>query len=332
MVSHLIQKNLLTDNTMNVDHSQALKLLKEGEVVTVPTETVYGLAGRIDSDKAIKKIFEIKKRPSFDPLIVHCYDSEMAKQFIDKNFLTQHETILDLLWKNFSPGPFTIVVPKNEKVSSAITSDQSTVALRIPQHPLTRKLIQELGVPLAAPSANIYSQLSPTKAEDVLEIFSNQVPVLDGGNCEMGLESSIVQIDFDNKKVFILRPGAIISKDLKNVLEDFEVVEKKESRQPGGQKKHYQPKVPLWIVETQKQESEVIGFLKQKNSTKNIKALNLDHSPQLAARHLYSQLRDLSQDGNNLIFVIRNKSHNTEHWQVIWNRLEKASSQIINYE
>ena len=312
-----------------VTYDQALDLLKSGKVVAIPTETVYGLAGRIDNQKTLEDIFTIKKRPSFDPLIVHCYDALQAKKYIsgDSHFI-------ECLWDRFSPGPLTVVVPKNNKILPIITANQDTVALRIPKHPLVRNLLKHLNIPLAAPSANLYSKLSPTKADDVVSIFLDKVPVLDGGDCEVGLESTIVQPDLKNKKIFILRPGIITKKDFQVFLKDnefdFSVADKKDSPQPGGQTEHYQPDVPLFLVESEREDSQIISFLKSKYPESLMQKLSLEKSPHTLARYLYSDLRKLSQEKNSIIFVVRTKNQEGEAWQAIWDRLEKASSKKFN--
>jgi len=311
-----------------VTYQEACRLLKSGQVVAVPTETVYGLAGRIDLKHTLEQIFYLKKRPTFDPLIVHCYDVTQAQSYM----LNPNSLVIGML-KYFSPGPLTVVVPKNEKIDSIITASQNTVALRIPQHKLLRKLLKELQVPLAAPSANLYSKLSPTKAEDVTAIFKTKVSVLDGGECDVGLESTIVQPDFKNKQIVILRPGIISKKDLELFLKsshlDYSIVIKETKYHPGESKDHYQPDVPLVLVRSTKSDSEIYDFLKSKYPNHFIKQMTLKQSPQVIARHLYSNLRQLSQNPNHIIFVIQHPNQKGEIWDALWNRLEKAASQTF---
>ena len=130
-----------------VTYTQALELLKKGEVVALPTETVYGLAGRIDSQKTLEKIFHVKNRPFFDPLIVHCYDKHQARQYVEET-----SPLVEKLWDAFSPGPLTLVLRKNSRILPLITAHQDTVALRIPRHPLMRRILKDLQVPVAAPA------------------------------------------------------------------------------------------------------------------------------------------------------------------------------------
>ena len=308
-----------------VSFKEALSLLLNGEIVALPTETVYGLAGRIDKEKTLEKIFSLKKRPLFDPLIVHCYDKKQALKYIsDDSFF------VEMLFDFFSPGPLTVVVNKNKKISALITAGKSTVALRIPQHPLIRKILKALPVPLAAPSANLYGKVSPVSANHVLSSFNKTVPVLDGGKCKKCLESTIVLPDIKKKKLFILRPGMVTKENLKSFLSKkrlgFAVEHKKNIFQPGGQTSHYKPEVPLYILETQKKEKEIKAFLSKKFPKKNLRNLKLESSPQKTARLLYSRLRQLSSKKENLIFIQKTERQRGDLWEAIWNRLGKASS------
>lgn len=313
-----------------VKFKEALSLLLNGELVALPTETVYGLAGRIDKQKTLEKIFLLKKRPFFDPLIVHCYNKKQALEYLsgDTSFV---EEIFDF----FSPGPLTVVTNKNSKISPLITAEKKTVALRIPKHPLMKKILKELPVPLAAPSANLYGKVSPVRASHVLSSFNNKIPVLDGGKCQGGLESTIILPDIQKKKIFILRPGMITKENIASFLKKkgsgFTVENKKNSFQPGGQKSHYKPKVPLYILETEKTNKEIKKFLSKKFPNKILKKLRVYTSPQKTARLLYAQLRQFSSNKENLIFVQKAKKQTGGLWETIWNRLDKASSEYYKF-
>ena len=307
-----------------VGFKTALSLLLKGEVVALPTETVYGLAGRIDRSKTLKKIFSLKKRPFSNPLIVHCYNTKQALEHLStENPLVKH------LFNFFSPGPLTLVANKNEKVSPLITANKKTVALRIPQHPLMRRILKELPVPLAAPSANIYGTVSPVSARHVLSFFNKTVPVLEGGVCKKGLESTIVLPDTYKKKLFILRPGIITQEDLETFVKrknlGFVVETKQDFFQPGGQKSHYKPKIPLYIIETQKTKKEIEKFLSKKFPNQKLTRLCLQTSPKKTAYSLYSQLIKLSNKKADLIFVQKTRKHTGGLWETVWNRLNKAS-------
>ena len=314
---------------MKISYSKALSLLKAGEPVAIPTETVYGLAGRINSEKAIQKIFQLKKRPLFNPLIVHCFDKPSALSLISKK-----HSLLEKLLDHFSPGPLTILTEKNKNLSPSITAGKKTVGLRIPKHPLTRRLLKDLKIPLAAPSANPYGKISPVSADHVLSAFKNKVPVLDGGVCEKGLESTILQID--QKSIFLLRPGMITKKDLEVFLHKnkltYKVSYKKANFQPGSASFHYQPSVPFYIIESTKQrlaKQEILNFLSKKHPKKIIKELKIFSSSQKTSRLIYSQLHEFSKDKKNLIYVQKSKLKKGGLWDAIINRLEKASSKTL---
>ena len=308
-----------------VKFKEAVSLLLSGKIVALPTETVYGLAGRIDQEKTLEKIFSLKKRPLFDPLIVHCYDKKQALKYVSDD-----SSFMEMLFDFFSPGPLTVIANKNQKISSLITAGKATVALRIPQHPLIRKVLKNLPVPLAVPSANLYGKVSPVSASHVLSSFDKTVPVLDGGKCKQCLESTIVFPDIKKKKLFILRPGMVTKENLESFLNkkrpDFAVEYKKDTFQPGGQTSHYRPEVPLYILETHKKEQEIKAFLSKKFPKKKLKNLKLESSPQNTARLLYSRLRQLSRKKENLIFIQKTKRQRGGLWETIWNRLSKASS------
>ena len=309
-----------------VTYDQALNLLKEGEVVALPTETVYGLAGRIDSQKTLEKIFQVKNRPFFDPRIIHCYDISQARQYVK-----EVPSLAEKLWDQFSPGPLTLVLNKNSRVSPLITAHQDTVALRIPRHPLMRKILKNLKIPLAAPSANMFGHVSPTRAAHVLTAFKGKVPVVDGGICEEGLESTIAQLL--GKQLIILRKGSLSKEEIQNFLIENDIsctISFKNNKFiPGGQKSHYAPSVPLYIVENFSDET-TDRVLRKKFPSHSIKYLPLNSKPALAARSLYHDLRELSQDKKTIICVQKTPEKKGGLWDAIWDRLEKASTGILS--
>ncbi|MCY4320889.1 MAG: L-threonylcarbamoyladenylate synthase [Bdellovibrionaceae bacterium] len=313
-----------------VNYEQALKLLKAGKLVALPTETVYGLAGRIDDEKALKKIFQLKKRPFFDPLIVHCYDKKQAL-----SYLSEKQPLIEKIFDEFTPGPLTLVAKKNNKISSLITAKKQTVAIRIPKHPLIKKILKQLAVPLAMPSANPYGKVSPVKSQHVLSSFKNQIPVLEGGFCQKGLESTILKIDFLKKKLLILRPGIITKENLEKFLIKyqigFKVKYKKDPFQPGGGTSHYKPDSAFYIIESEKTEKEIKSFISKKFPKKILKKLNLSLSSQKTAREVYSQLRELSKNKKSIIYVQKKSHQKSGLWDTIWNRLEKASSGYFKF-
>jgi len=352
--------NFITKKTMakinNISFNKALTLIQQGEVVAIPTETVYGLAGSAFNNQVLKKIFQIKKRPFFNPLIIHCANIQQMNQFfflstnintdIKKNSKSEkpqnntNEFLLKKIISYFMPGPLTLILPKTNLVDPLITAGQEKVGLRIPKHPLTLKLIQTTNA-LCAPSANLFGELSPTRAEHIHSIFQGMVPVLDGGECNVGIESTVLEPDFKNKIFKILRPGMISKKDLETWLKkenkkDWEVIITSSSLSPGQLKKHYQPKVPLVIIENQSNNN----ILKKENISNKLssifvekifKELKLKSSAELSARILYHELNTLSNNPAHLIYIIKYKKMTTEPWQAIWDRLEKACSYHIKW-
>ena len=224
--------------------SLCIDTLLDGGVVALPTETVYGLAClALDSD-AVDKVYQLKGRPSSNPLIVHVLNVEQAME------ISYPDAICKLLCQKFWPGPLTLIIPKRKVVPSNVTAGLDTVAMRSPSHPLFRKVLQSIGKPLAAPSANPYSKISPTSAEEVMDSFGNTCPpVLDGGKCEIGLESTV--LDLTCEAPTILRPGPIsrtdvekvIGRELSNPTETFKSGIPRKS--PGLSAKHYAPETPI---------------------------------------------------------------------------------------
>lgn len=317
---------------MVIEFQKALEVLQNGEVLGIPTETVYGLAARIDSEDALKKIFSTKQRPFFDPLIVH-----LSSEMNPRSWTSAWPEIYQALIEKFWPGPLTLIAPKNERISDLITSGLPDVGLRSPDHALTQKLISALGIPVAAPSANMFGKTSPTRADHVVSEFGGTVPVLDGGPCPVGVESTVISFDPTQKVLTVLRPGFVSKADLISIAEKFNVrVESGTSQAaPGQLKAHYQPKAPVVLQFTD------VGELTAKDK-KNLeeklgkgpldwKVLKVDVSPALAARELYSQLRVLSEGGANpgIWIPVHPKLKNEDAWQMVVDRLQRAASLIL---
>lgn len=304
---------------------KAVNLLKSGEVIGIPTETVYGLAACIDNKEALNRIFKIKERPFFDPLIVHVSSRDDAKKLtLDWNI------IADKLVQKFWPGPLTLVLKKNSLVSSLITSGLDTVAIRMPNHPVTLELLYRIKVPLAAPSANKFGKTSPTHAEHVRSEFKNEnIFVLDGGPCEIGIESTVLSIETqENQYVLsLLRKGFISVEDIKQCLINenikWNIGENVNAlASPGNMKHHYMPSVPFVLCKKLNLSKTDILFEINKclknlpQMTEGIKLpplndritdfveLKLSNNPQLAARELYAQLRELSRKILNVFCFI----------------------------
>jgi L-threonylcarbamoyladenylate synthase len=242
--THNFVINVTPDHCM--DLSPYIQLLRNDDVVVIPTETVYGLAGSIQSEQALMKIFEIKQRPLTNPLIVHVADPA--------DFRVYATTVPDEVYQlaqNFSPGPISFVLPAAASISPLIRGGQTTVALRIPNHPLTLQLIRELGMPLAAPSANRYMGLSATSAA-VVELAMPELKghILDGGRCSAGLESTIV--GFEAGQPVLYRMGCITRQQIEEVLGKPVAyagdTHSDAPRAPGMQQRHYAPRTPMVVT------------------------------------------------------------------------------------
>ncbi len=296
---------------MLLNLQQTINALTKGEIVGIPTETVYGLAGIITKEDTLKKIFQTKKRPSFDPLIIHVSNQEQVENI----FLDINENML-ILMKSFWPGPLTIVSKKSSNISSLISAELETVAVRMPNHEKTLKIIKAVG-PLAAPSANMFKKTSPTSAQHVLENFNNKIPVFNGGDCQIGIESTVIEVLDEEIKLY--RKGKITKEEIQKVLPHIKITEEKSLASPGHMKDHYQPKKPLYLFNTYEEKNNF--------SSKGIE-LNLTQDAGLSARMLYRNLIELSQGPIDFMYFIKNKYPKNEFWDAIYERLEKASSEV----
>ncbi len=284
-----LKTKILKSNKKNVVF--AAKLLKKNKIVGIPTETVYGLAGRADNDVAIKKIFKIKNRPLFNPLILHYKSSDFALNDIFFDDRAKE------LAKKFWPGALTIVSKiKSKYISRFATAHLDTVAVRVPSNNSIRNLLMQLEFPLAAPSANRYGKISPTSAKDVYNELNNKIPlILDGGQSSVGVESTIV--DLTDTKVLILRHGYISSSAIGKVLNCS--IDKlnyaKVFKSPGLSLNHYQPDKPVRINAKKQNKNEGwLAFGKVPNNSFN-PSLSLSKKKCLkeAAKNLYKMLRQL---------------------------------------
>ncbi|MBL7666237.1 MAG: threonylcarbamoyl-AMP synthase [Bacteriovoracaceae bacterium] len=288
----------------------ALKILKNGDVIGMPTETVYGLAGDITQEVALRKIFETKERPFFDPLIVHVADIEQAK-----TLTTEWSELADFLAKNFWPGPMTMVLPKIKALNPLITAGLDSVGIRCPNHPVALELLKQYGKPLAAPSANKFKKTSPTLPAHVKNDFPDLF-VLDGGACEVGIESTVLAPI--GNEIHIYRLGMITEEILKTSVKKFprkiSVNITQSPAAPGQLEDHYMPRKPLYIIEGKTQ------------IPKNAKELILPESATLAARLLYQRLHELSIGSHENIYFLRKSLHRHDQWHPIMDRLIKAST------
>ena len=312
-----------------IDSSDLLKardLLKAGDVVAMPTETVYGLAASIDSEKGLQKIFALKERPFFDPLIVHVSSFEQAKQ-VTREF----PPLADFLARWFWPGPLTLVLPKAPHVNSLITSGLDTVAVRFPAHPLAQELIAMTGTPLAAPSANRFGRTSPSTAAHVRHEFpDSDLYIIDGGPCEVGLESTVITLS--ENEIRILRPGGITKENFEDALSRWShpvsIVRAESSESPGHLKHHYMPVVPLAIVSEDLTDAMLTDIARDLKIAKprNPRELSLTTDATQAARRLYSEMRVLSEEGADFLYVVESAERQGGLWTAVWDRLTRAAS------
>jgi len=284
--------------------------LRRGELVALPTETVYGLAADALSARACRKIFTAKRRPANDPLIVHVTGLRAAEA------LAEFNPIARALARHFWPGPLTLVLPKKAVVPALVTSGQDTVALRAPAHPLARRLLRLAGIPLAAPSANPFGYVSPTTAAHVLDGLRGRIPhVLDGGACAVGVESTIVAVEPDGR-LRLLRPGAVTPREILACLRSAGLrgyftrkAGAKPVLAPGLLSQHYSPHTPLLIQRRRSRGAPdpTIAYVLWRRpagpTTRNLFWLTETGSPDEAARRLYATLRRVDALGFRLMQV-----------------------------
>ena len=309
--------------------SKAVKILNDEDVVAIPTETVYGLAANIYSDKAIRRIFEVKQRPLFNPLIVHVHSIEQLEEIVS-DIPAKAQLLAEAFW----PGSLTLILKKKPGIPDVITAGKETVAVRIPNHPVVLKLLKELSFPLAAPSANPFNRISPTSAIHVESYFKDSIKmVLDGGECVNGLESTIV--GFEDNEPVLYRLGAISVEEIEKVVGKISIKNKKEKAPdaPGMLAKHYSPKTKTYLV------SDIEKFIAENKDktiglvcfSKPITDLNVKHVEVLsesgdlkeAASKLYSSLHKL--DDLNLDMIVAQRLPDIGLGKSMNDRLERAT-------
>lgn len=289
--------------------SKANELLKNGHLVAIPTETVYGLAANALDPDAVLQIFKAKNRPHFNPLIIHLPDWESVKKYV-----TDIPVDAEVLAKKFTPGPLTFLLVKKPIVPDLVTAGSPKVAIRIPAHPMTRELLSQLDFPLAAPSANPFGYVSPTTAQHVFDGLYGKIPyILDGGECQIGLESTIV--DFESGEVIVRRKGGVAVEAIEQVL-GKKVLVKTDSEEhpvaPGMLKSHYATATPLFIGEVKNLVKRLTGkkicLLEFGENLKDVPAFarfQLSASATLdeAAKNLFKTMRQADQCGADAILV-----------------------------
>jgi L-threonylcarbamoyladenylate synthase len=288
---------------IGIDILKAKEILERGELVGIPTETVYGLAANAYDENAVTKIFEAKKRPFFDPLILHSNNIEKIKSFVE-NIPIELQTLFD----SFSPGPLTVLLPKKKSISDLVTAGLERVAVRIPNHPLTLELLSSIDFPLAAPSANPFGYISPTSAAHVEKQLGSKISyILDGGSCQVGLESTI--IGFEKNLLTVYRKGGLSIEAIEKVVGKVRIQEHSSSNPaaPGMLKSHYAPNKNVLIYNGQKLEVND-GFLRFSVSIPVLKSqnqfiLSKDGNLNEAARNLFRGLRYLDEQDIETLYI-----------------------------
>ena len=315
-----------------------MELLRAGEVVALPTETVYGLAANALDEKAVAKIFQIKGRPAHNPIIVHVAGNEMAKRCV-KNW----PWLADEFSKSFWPGPLTIVLPRAEIIPEIVTAGGATVGIRWPSHPFIQAVIRECGFPLAAPSANLSNSISPTNAEHVGAQLGGKISlIVDGGQSQVGIESTVLDLSVSPPQ--ILRPGMIHAESLAAVCRrnsKFKNQKFKGSilRSPGLLKKHYSPKAKMLVLnwhddadlQSQIRNSHftfrncfVIAHTKIPAGENFADVSVMPHDAEAFARALYAELHRCDAAGAELIVV--EQPPDSPEWSGIADRLRRAAA------
>ena len=295
---------------------QAGEAIREGKLVIIPTETVYGLAANALDPEAVAKIFAAKGRPSDNPLIVHI-ESRNTVDDLASSIPDYAERLMDTFW----PGPLTLVLPKKAGVPAITTAGLDTVAVRIPANGVALRIIRAAKVPLAAPSANRFMAISPTRPEHIDSQVAEHVEILmDGGPCDVGLESTV--IDCTGSYPRILRPGRITKKNVEDVLKTTVLgsVEDGARKSPGMYPRHYAPKTPTKLVDSLSTTDSGLTF----GETKNENQIRMSSDPREYAAELYNSLHILDLQSQTYIAI--EKPPATPEWEAVWDRLRKAVS------
>ncbi len=343
-MTKVIQVN--TANAFNAAIEASVQLLSEGQVVALPTETVYGLAANALNPDAVEQIFRIKGRPAHNPVIVHVSSTTMAR-----NCTASWPDTAQALAKAFWPGPLTLVLPKSPTIPDSITAGGNTVGLRWPSHPLMQAVIQKCGFPLAAPSANLSTQTSPTQATHVIQSLNSKIPlVVDAGPCNVGIESTVIDLTVSPPQ--ILRPGMIHAEALQAVLGEVQTQTSKAAshtaRSPGQMDRHYAPQTPV-LLASWRNDNDLLRQIKRARNNQNPTSADLSpsttcvichnsppspelfmrvsmipHDPEAYARALYGELHACDALRPRLL-VIENVPE-THPWLGIADRLHRAAT------
>ncbi len=303
---------ILSSNPSNIE--LAAKAILRGELVVVPTETVYGLAANALSPEAVQSIFVAKQRPSWNPLIVHVSGSEMANEVGGASL--EATAMMERFW----PGPLSLVLPDRGRVAPAVLAGGSTVAVRQSSHTVLQQLVSDCGVPLAAPSANLFTRLSPTRAEDISEeILENVFCVLDGGPCEVGIESTVLDLTVTPPEV--LRLGHISIEQIQEMLPSAVLGKRGGNavKSPGQSLLHYSPQTPTRLI-THSEAERVATEQPGRNDL--VKVEKKDSAAY--AKYLYATLSEMDRKGLPMIYI--EAPPVTAEWAAVWDRLRRLTT------
>lgn len=294
--------------------AEAAELLRRGQLVGIPTETVYGVGANACDESAVRATFKAKGRPADNPLIVHIADKEMLP-LVAREIPPVAQALIQKFW----PGPLTLVLKKAVSVPAITTAGLDTVAVRMPNHTVALDLIRAAGVPVSAPSANLFSELSPTRAEDINPVLGDKLAViLDGGPCEIGIESTVV--DVTGSSVRVLRPGQINRYQLQEVVgTPVEFSEIEERRSPGTYARHYAPRTSTRLVERLHADQGGLTF----HTPENEYQVRMPHDAVPYGALLYESLRKLDEMRLPGIFI--EFPPREPEWEAIWDRLKRAT-------
>jgi L-threonylcarbamoyladenylate synthase len=337
----------------------AITALRRGDVVAIPTETVYGLAGNAFDSDAVLKIYSAKERPSFDPLIVHVAEAyKSVKALHDLKMVDQAKMnpkmigVTNKLMDHFWPGPLTFILPKSTKIPDLVTSGLDRVGIRMPAHPLAQRILRESGLPLAAPSANRFGRISPTNANHVVEELGDRIPfIVDGGPCDIGVESTVIAIESDH--ILLLRPGKITAQDLEGMakIPVIRVTEGHIKSSPGMLDSHYAPRKPMYeLVDERNMQGFCESHLKSKSIGLLVTSGSGDHEIKLlkhhsktphsiqylsqssnaneAAQNLFNTMRLMDADPDIELILFTKVIHTNGLWLAIADRMKRASHSI----
>lgn len=336
---------------ISTDIAHAAALLRQGECVAIPTETVYGLAADAFQERAVAKVFSIKGRPTFDPLIVHLPELDWISR-VASEFPAAAQALAEKFW----PGPLTLILPKQSQVPDLVTSGLPSVAVRIPAHPMARELLRQVDHPLAAPSANRFGRISPTTPEAVEKELGNAIPlILDGGHCTIGVESTIIR--FDPEGPALLRAGGLPLETIEAIIGPIRLLNRPQEvpHAPGQLLHHYAPSKKLFLLDGRDRSPSDPGVgngrlgeaslpLESQNavispanaglltfgtllSSENFSmTLNLSPTENLeeAAAHFFGMLRELDESSAEILYAVRLPNHGLG--RAMNERLERAST------